>query len=206
MNENELIEYLLGERSPDDDKELKKLLVSKGADTKLAAISQQLENIALSTPSVKPSTQLKDSIFSHIEKTGIEKFSGLINRLTSFFQLPVSRIKEVLETTNDTNLSVWDKTTIEGAYLHHFKAGGNLSGAHCGLIYLEPGNEITEHEHLGEEQMLVLQGEVTTSDGKTYQVGEIAISDGGTSHTLTAGKNSACIFAVIANGGVDFKD
>jgi quercetin dioxygenase-like cupin family protein len=206
MNDSKLIEYLQGVISPADDKELEKLLKSNGIDKRIAEISNQFENIALTAPSIKPSKELKSSIFSYLENKGSKKFSGQINRLVAFFQLPVSRIKEILDTTSDTSLDLWDKARIEGAYLHHFKAGGTLSEAHCGLIYLEAGAEITEHEHLGEEKMLVLQGEVTTSDGLTYQVGEIAISEKGSSHTLIAGTDSVCIFAVIANGGVDFKD
>jgi len=69
-----------------------------------------------------------------------------------------SKIKSILDSVNDITLPVWDKAMIEGAYLHHFDAGG-----------------------------------------------DIAISDEG-AYTLKAGADSVCIFAVIANNGVDFKD
>ncbi len=206
MNQAKLIDYLLGQLSPEQDSELAQLLKSKDIDKHLSELSKQLESVALKIDSVVPSNKLKQSLFAHLEKSGAEKFSGFIPRLSRFFNLSTERIKEILDSVKDVNLPLWDKAMIEGAYLHHFKAGGEISEAHCGLIYLEPGTQITEHEHLGEEKMLVIQGEVTTSDGKTYLPGEVAISDEGTSHTLKAGKDSVCIFAVIANGGVDFKD
>jgi hypothetical protein len=206
MNNILLVEYLLGTLSPDNNKELQALLKSEGVEEKLAIISNQLEKVALSVAPVKPKKLLKESIFAHIEKTGSEKFSGLTNRLANFFQLPLSRIKEILDTTKDVTLPLWDTELIEGAYLHHFDAGGDITDAHCGLVHLNPEVQVTEHQHCGQEQMFVLQGEVTTSDGKTYHVGEIALCKKGTSHSLTAGKDSVCIFAVIAQGGVEFKD
>lgn len=206
MNKTKLIEYLLGNVSPEDDRELFKLLEEKGVESELTELSAQIENIALSVPTVQPSKKLKDTIFAHIEKSGSEKFTGLTDRLATFFQLPIKRIKEILENSKDIRSSVWDKATIEGAYLYHFKAGGSLKDAHCGLILLKPQTKITKHEHLGEERMFVLQGEVATSNGETYRVGETAISKEGSSHTLISGNDSDCMFAVIANGGVRFED
>ena len=206
MSDTLLVEYLLGRLSPIDDNELQALLSSVGIEKKLALISNQLECVASSVSPVKPKKPLKESIFAHIEKAGSDKFVGLTDRLARFFQLPLMRIKEILDTTTDVTLPLWDKAMIEGAYLHHFDAGGDIKDAHCGLIYLNPGVTITEHEHCGQEQMFILQGEVTTSDDKTYQVGEIAVCKKGTSHSLRAGNDSVCIFAVIAQGGVEFKD
>lgn len=204
MNNIKLTEYLLGHLSPENDAELKSMLKSEGIGEKLSKLSKQLENIATTIPSVKPSKKLKQSIFDHIEKSGNQQFSGLIVRLTKFFQLPIKRINEVLDACKDINTSKWDKARIEGAYLYHFAAGGDLQTEHCGLIYLKSGTTITNHEHLGEERMFVLQGEVTTNNGKTYTVGDTAISHKGSSHTLVSGMKSDCIFAVIAIGGVKF--
>lgn len=206
MNESKLLEYLMGSITPEDDVELQEMLQNNGIDAKLATFSNQLENMALAVPEVQPSKQLKESIFAHIEQSGSQKFVGLTQRIAQFFKLPIQQIEEILETTKDVTLPVWEKAKIEGAYLHHFQAGGDFADAHCGLIYLKPSTKITEHEHLGKEYMLIIQGEVTTSDGKTHQVGEVAVSPKGSSHTLVSGPDCDCIFAVIAIGGVEFKD
>ncbi len=206
MNESKLVEYLMGNICPDDDTELQEMLMTHDIDVKLATISSQLENIAQAAPELEPSKQLKQSIFAHIEQSGTKKFVGLTQRIAKFFKLPIQTIEEILETTKDLTLPVWEKAKIEGAYLNHFQAGGDMADAHCGLIYLKPGTKITEHEHMGKEYMLIIQGEVTTSDGNTYQVGEVAVSSKGSSHTLVSGQDSDCIFAVIAIGGVEFKD
>ncbi len=204
MNKAKIIDYLLGHLSAENDHELRVFLADKNSESVLLECSQELENIALSIAEVTPSKELKTTIFADLQATGSEKYAGFIKYLMRFFQLPKATITTILDSLNDISAPAWDKSPFNGAYLHHFKAGGNHADAHCGLIYLKPGTKISNHEHLGEEKMLVIEGEVIIDDGKIYRSGELAISKKGSSHALQAGDNSAAILAVIANDGVNF--
>ena len=205
MNKVKLIEYVLGNISPDSDNELKKLLQTKGIDKEIAKINEEIEQIASTVTPVKASSHLKSSIFSHIDEVNPHSLDGMANRVADFFQLPINKIQTMLKSVSDLTLPHWEKTFIKGAYLYHFKAGGDIAKAHCGLIYLKADTKVQEHEHLGEEHMLVLTGEIKTQEGKSYRVGDVLISKKGSSHIIQTAKHTHCVFAVKAFGDIKFK-
>jgi anti-sigma factor ChrR (cupin superfamily) len=56
-------------------------------------------------------------------------------------------------------------------------------GAGFHIYRMEPGSSSQPHEHTCHEQFLVIEGEVTDSDGYTYGQGDFVLLKSGTQHS-----------------------
>ena len=199
-----LIEYILGNISVDSHPELKKLLTANDIEQQLKQITEELTSIAETTKMIEPDAGLKASIFAHIEQDEVSSLTGMIGRTAAFFQLSTDTIKEIFKTTNDFTLSIWENDYIKDTFVQHFDGGGDISNEHCGLVYLKEGCEIDKHLHLGEEWMLILSGSITTEDGKYYGVGDLLVSQLGSSHIIRANNGEPCLFAAVLFDEIEF--
>ena len=205
--ETKLFDYALGNIKVTDDPEFQKWLLQDEAQTQLAKIHEDFLIVASHVDPVKPSGNLKSKLFQSIGQLDeLSPAKKYMQQLSSFFKLPLNRIVNILNELNDFSTPQWETTLIEGAHVLHFDGGGEFSQAHCGLIHLRANTKVGQHKHLGDEYMFILEGSVKTDDGVTYTAGEIVKGPSGTQHSLVAGSEGDCVFAVIAMHGVEFLD
>ena len=209
MNDLEikLFDYALGNIKASDDLEFQQWLQRDEVQRKLTKIKEDILIFGNNVDPVKPSASLKSKLFQSIDQ--LEELSPAkkyMKQLSSFFTLPLNRIIDILNELNDFNTPQWETTLIEGAHVLHFDGGGEFAEAHCGLIHLRASTAVGQHKHLGDEYMFILEGSVQTDDGKTYTAGDIVKGPSGTIHSLVAGSEGDCVFAVIAMHGVEFLD
>jgi anti-sigma factor ChrR (cupin superfamily) len=76
--------------------------------------------------------------------------------------------------------------------------------ANCGFVKVPAGEPFPEHRHLGEEQVLVLQGGFVDSEGRVCHRGDEAVKPLGSAHGFTALPGADLIFLVVIFGGLDF--
>jgi anti-sigma factor ChrR (cupin superfamily) len=76
-------------------------------------------------------------------------------------------------------------------------------GASAVLLRYEPGARVAEHEHVGYEQMLVLEGEEFDEHG-SYPAGSFVINPPGTRHS--PGSKGGCTALLIYEKAVRFVD
>jgi len=74
-------------------------------------------------------------------------------------------------------------------------------GASAVLLRYEPGARVTEHEHVGYEHMLVVEGDQYDEDG-AYPAGSFVIHPPGTKHS--PGSHGGCIALLIYEKAVRF--
>lgn len=67
------------------------------------------------------------------------------------------------------------------------------------IIKFDPGGVSIEHEHLGFEEFVLLEGDLTDHDGHRYKVGDVVSLPGGSRHR-TVSENGAVV-AVFVRGG-----
>jgi quercetin dioxygenase-like cupin family protein len=67
------------------------------------------------------------------------------------------------------------------------------------LVKFEPGATSIPHEHLDFEEFVILEGEITDSDGTVYRAGDCVSLQPGSRHVSTSGKGA--ISAVFVRGG-----
>ena len=69
----------------------------------------------------------------------------------------------------------------------------------CFLIRFAPGGISIPHEHLGYEEFLVLEGQVTECDGTIYKEGDFVCLKPGSKHYSVS--ETGCTSLVIVRGG-----
>jgi hypothetical protein len=69
------------------------------------------------------------------------------------------------------------------------------TGQGCYLMRMEPGAVTVPHEHPGMEEFLIIEGELTDSDGSVFRAGDFVSYDGGTRHNSWTGPG--CVIAVF---------
>jgi quercetin dioxygenase-like cupin family protein len=87
--------------------------------------------------------------------------------------------------------------------LCHVEGGPAVANAITGFVRVAPGLSFPEHEHLGEEHVLVLQGRlVERGTGLESGPGDIVTRAAGTSHELSAlpGGTDLLYLAVVQTG------
>ncbi len=70
------------------------------------------------------------------------------------------------------------------------------------LLRYEPGARVAEHEHVGYEHVLVLEGDQYDEEG-SYPAGTLSINPPGTRHS--PGSKSGCVALLIYEKAVRFK-
>jgi len=87
-----------------------------------------------------------------------------------------------------------------GVTAHWLYNEGN-GGAAAVLLRYEPGARVTEHEHVGYEHLLVLEGDQYDEQG-SYPAGSFIINPPGTCHS--PGSKNGCIALLIYEKAVHF--
>lgn len=67
------------------------------------------------------------------------------------------------------------------------------------LIRFAPNGRSIPHQHLGFEEFVVLEGEITDSNGRTYRTGDCVSLPPGSRHFSTSA--TGCVTAVVVRGG-----
>ena len=67
-------------------------------------------------------------------------------------------------------------------------------GAGFYIYKMEPGTTTIPHEHTGNEEFLILKGDLTDNDGTRYREGDLVWMKAGTQHSSTT--EEGCLIAV----------
>lgn len=100
----------------------------------------------------------------------------------------------------------WEDGPAPWIQLYHFAGGPAVHGAITGFVRLDPGTPFPHHEHLGDEYVLVLQGELLDSDGSRYPAGALSALPPDTEHEIRAVGPIPCVYLAVVFGGVRVGD
>lgn len=139
---------------------------------------------------------------------GGNRFMPFLDRMMALFDLPEPQAEGHLHSVDDD--SMWEDM-LPGVRFRDFDGGPALGDAHGGLVRLQPGEVFPHHSHVGEERVLVLQGELVDDQGQRYRAGDQVVSADGTSHELRAVGDHEAIYAavvtaIVFTGGDDDDD
>lgn len=151
---------------------------------------------------VAPPAALRDRILAAAVPTGrLRRFADALARM---LDVAVSRAEELLDTFE--SLPGWEDGPLPGCSRSLWVDGGAATlGCIRGFIRLDPGVTFPEHRHLGEEQVLVLQGSFVDSvTGATARPGDLIALPAGTSHAFTvAAEGPPLLYFVVVREGVE---
>jgi quercetin dioxygenase-like cupin family protein len=74
------------------------------------------------------------------------------------------------------------------------------------LVLMESGSHFPEHEHLGDETILILQGSLLHQDGKVSRPGEVLHKAKGTSHAFDVPEGLDLIYLAVVDRGIQIGD
>jgi len=114
--------------------------------------------------------------------------------------ISVNRAQELLDSLDDPE--AWERGLLPGVESLWVEGGPKAQGAIRGFVRVEEGVAFPEHDHLGPERVLILQGTVEDSRGFIYRPGDIATAEPDDPHSFRPRPDGpdVLIFSVVAEG------
>lgn len=137
-------------------------------------------------------TSLRDRLLG--TAGGPHRFLPFLDRSMALFDLPESETEGHLRSVDDPD--AWEDM-LPGVRYRDFDGGPALGEAHVGLVRLAPGETFPHHSHVGEERVLILQGEVEDDQGRRYRAGDLVVSADGTAHEVHVVGDQEAIYAAV---------
>lgn len=98
----------------------------------------------------------------------------------------------------------WEPGPEPGIFFLEVNAGPALAGAVVGLVAVPADSDFPEHEHIGEELVLVLSGGIMDETGRQYEAGDLVTAQAGSQHSFRSAPGEDLLYLSIVQEGVDF--
>lgn len=134
----------------------------------------------------------------------IEQF---VSRIALILDISKKSAEHAIERLSDDE--AWHATSLPGVELMNVEAGSELEDCMTAFVKIEPGSGFPEHEHLGDELLLLLQGSCVDSErNERLEAGSLHISHQGTSHgsMVRDDEQEPLIYLAVVRGGLRIGD
>ncbi|MEM9074051.1 MAG: cupin domain-containing protein [Myxococcota bacterium] len=160
----------------------------------LDALEQALSKLAEDAPS----SSRRDALLQATTTTN--RFPELVEALAKATDLNEDAAQDLLIAVDDA--SRWVDGPAPWIHLLHFEGGPATARSITGFVKVDPGQAFPEHGHLGDEIVIVLQGEAKDSlSGKVYRRGDTVTADPSIEHAVIVVSDIPLIYlAVVAEG------
>lgn len=132
--------------------------------------------------------------------TPLNRFALHVSSLVELLRLPLETVEDLVSRI-DVEES-WEPGPFPGLSLYHLPRSPELQDCIVGFVKLGAGLPFPEHEHHGEETVLVVQGTIHDSGGLSLGIGDICRMPEGTSHQFSAGAQCDLIYLAIVRNGI----
>jgi anti-sigma factor ChrR (cupin superfamily) len=164
----------------------------------LAVIDEIFATLPLALSPAPPPAWLRERILAGAGRQG--RFDELAGRVAGMLDVTREQATALLGLIDEP--TSWEAGPAVSRAIH-LPAGPRLADARCGFVRLEGGGAFPLHRHIGEEQVLVLQGGFEDSDGRVYRRGDEAIRPSGSEHHFTALGGADLVYLVVLFGGLE---
>lgn len=157
-----------------------------------------LSALAKVSPAQEPSKGLRERVLSAAAVEG--RFARFASAVSDMLDLPAQAAQALLDRLADE--SVWSPGLVPRMELCHVQGGPRVKGAITGFVRIESGAGFPEHEHLGAEEILILQGSCLDSvDQKVLRAGDRVQMPSGSAHSFDVREGPDFLYlAVVFNG------
>ena len=175
-----------------DDANLETLLSDSESSDALAWLSQ----VELQGRVTPPSPDLKQRLLETLDHGGrFERFSLATAQL---LDLPQEQAQRLLDQVDDP--AVWGPGLMPGMALFHVQGGPAVREAITGFVRMEAGVVHPEHEHFGEESVLLLQGSCI-DEGRILRPGDRVVMPAGSQHSFTVRPGPDLLYLAVVHKG-----
>lgn len=150
------------------------------------------------SPAAAPSRDLRARLLSTVRVS--HRFPDLEARCAELLDLDRASAARLLLSIDDAGS--WTEGPRPAVELFHVDGGPAVAGAVTGFVRIACGESFPEHEHLGDESVLVLQGALEDEDGTVYRPGDLAKKPRGSRHHLRATGPVRLVYLAVVREGV----
>ncbi|MEM1416934.1 MAG: cupin domain-containing protein [Myxococcota bacterium] len=149
----------------------------------LASLLDGAEGAALGLdPSAAPPSGLKARLLGGLARTS--RFARFEGAVATLLEIPLERARVVLAALDDPKVWVRELPMAEFFWVER---GPALQNAVCGFVRVDRGTTFPEHEHLGRERILMLQGAMIDGvSGTRYGPGDLVENAAKSEHHYVA--------------------
>ena len=126
------------------------------------------------------------------------RYAPFYERLGALWDLPEERVSEVLTSAKDS--ARWQWTALPGVRQIEVQGGPRTENARVRLLKFSAGVRFPRHRHIGREDVLVLEGSYTDSDGRVVGPGDLQVMEPGSEHGLRIHAGEPCIAGLVQFG------
>ena len=172
-------------------------------DDALEALTGEVASwLALASPAAAPSEALTARIERSVATT--HRFEDLEGRVAELLDVTPRDAAAMLLSIDDPSrwVPAFGAPTSAPVELLHASGGPAVAGAVTGFVRMAPGTAFPEHEHVGEETVLLLSGSCEDASGEVFHRGDVARMRPGTRHHLRAIGTVRLVFLAVIEGGL----
>lgn len=158
----------------------------------------ELAFIAEALPPLRPTSARRQALLDALEPRGrLARFAQEIARM---IDVSLDHAERILTRVFDTE--GWEPGPIAGSTTLWVEGGPAVAGCIRGFLRIDAGLDFPHHQHLGDEEVLVLEGAMIDSNGATIRPGQRLTMRVGTEHSYRAQAGGAELltFLVVRDG------
>lgn len=198
-----LPELLLGELNHVEREEMEAHLAAcELCMGELGAESDALAAIALSLRSVEPPPSVRARLLEGVAPSR-GRYARFAQRVARLLDLAVEQVQQMLDSLELP--ATWEPGPYENTELVHLVTGPAVAGAHAGFVRVRGGTRFPRHEHLGEERVLILQGQCRDESGALSVPGDEVVMQASSVHYFDVFDGPDLVYLVVLEGGVKFE-
>ena len=165
------------------------------AEYRLSA--EALANLALSLPRATPSPRIRERMLKSLSTTN--RFEMFAAQVAELIDVSVDKAREIVGRIDDAK--AWVETHVPGIFSYDLPIGPAVADAVVGFVRVRSGQTFPDHEHMGDEAMLVVQGSCIDSNGLLMRRGDLIRLPPRSHHEFTAQSGPDFIYLGVAKNG-----
>lgn len=154
--------------------------------------------LALLADGSEASAALRARLIETVQRT--HRWDDLEAEVASLIDLDLDSARALLLAVDEAG--GWELGPLPHIELLHFGGGPAVADAITGFVRIPPGETFPHHEHVGDEAVLVLQGELRDSSGAMHARGALLRMAAGTSHSLVVIGAIPLVYLAVVQRGV----
>lgn len=151
-------------------------------------------------PQAAPTADARRRLFETVSRGG--RLHRFADRVAELLDVDVARARTLLDGIDDKDS--WEASPLPNVRLYHVAGGSRVAGAITGFVRIPEGGVFPEHDHSGDETVLIVQGRCRDShDGSILVPGDLARmtpSDG--AHEVLALPGPALVYLAVVFEGI----
>lgn len=149
------------------------------------------------SPDAAPSPDLWARLRQSVRET--HRFGDLEARCAELLDVDPSTAAALLLSID--RAASWQAGPAPEVSLLHVRGGPRVEGAVTGFVRIGHGGVFPDHEHVGDETVLILQG-ACEDDGAVYRPGDVARRGPGGPHSVRQVGPIELVYLAVVEGGV----